>query len=402
MQAAPRIRSVLVALMFLPSAPQACAQVWTQTSAPTTNWTRVACSADGSKVVAPVFIEVWTGSGYDVFPGPIYISTNSGISWTATSAPITNWNSVCMSADGSTIFAEVNGGPIYLSTNSGANWSATSAPIDYRTAMACSTDGVKVSATQYYLSGMVYLSTNSGTTWTNNYLGSGLMSVACSADGNTMVVGAYWVAGAPVSVSTDGGWTWTDPVNADGLNWNGVACSADAHEMAAASPNYAVYISTNSGSSWLPAAVPTQPWSCISSSADGRKLAVASTTFQGSPGVIYSSSDSGMNWASNSAPNLWWQSIASSADGETMFAIGGKNIYVRRTAPRPGLNVTSSGTNILLSWLVPSQPFTLEQSSDLATWSAVGVTPALNYGSLRYEVGISMTGNKQFFRLVLQ
>jgi photosystem II stability/assembly factor-like uncharacterized protein len=307
-----------------------------------------------------------------------------------------------MSADGNTIFAEVNGGPIYLSTNSGAYWSATSAPIDYRTAMACSSDGVKVSSTQYYLPGMVYLSTNSGISWTNNYVGSGLMSVACSADGNTMVVGAYWVAGASVLVSTDGGWTWTAPVPADGLNWNGVACSADAHEMAAASPNYAVYISTNSGLSWIPAAVPNEVWSCTTSSADGRKLAVAATTFQGSLGAIYSSSDSGMNWVSNSAPNLWWQSIASSADGETMFAIGGNNIYVRRTTPRPMLNVTPSGNNILLSWIVPSQLFTLQQSSDLATWSAVGVSPALNYSNVHYEVVISVTGNKQFFRLVSQ
>jgi hypothetical protein len=66
--------------------------------------------------------------------------------------------------------------------------------------------------------------------------------------------------------------------------------------------------------------------------------------------------------------------------------------------PEPVLNITTSGQNVLLSWLVPSQPFTLQQSSDLATWSAVGVTPT--YTNLHYEVSILMTGNRNFFRLV--
>src|SRR5438105_8998562 len=75
-------------------------QNWIETSAPVTNWTAVACSADGAKLVA-----VAGGSWAGPSPGPIYLSTNSGSTWTPSGAPITNWNVVCCSADGTKLAA---------------------------------------------------------------------------------------------------------------------------------------------------------------------------------------------------------------------------------------------------------------------------------------------------------
>ena len=69
------------------------AQEWTPTGAPETNWSSVACSADGSKLVAAVF------------GGLIYTSTNSGSTWVAASAPTNFWWSVASSADGTRLFA---------------------------------------------------------------------------------------------------------------------------------------------------------------------------------------------------------------------------------------------------------------------------------------------------------
>ena len=54
--------------------------------------------------------------------GSIYTSTNSGANWISNSAPNLNWNSVCSSADGSRLFAMVNGGGIYT-------WQATPRPV---------------------------------------------------------------------------------------------------------------------------------------------------------------------------------------------------------------------------------------------------------------------------------
>ncbi|MGO8676363.1 MAG: hypothetical protein ACLQVX_10895 [Limisphaerales bacterium] len=51
------------------------------------------------------------------------IATTTGAlaqNWTLTSAPLTNWSCVASSADGTKLVAAVNGGLIYASTNSGA------------------------------------------------------------------------------------------------------------------------------------------------------------------------------------------------------------------------------------------------------------------------------------------
>src|SRR5260370_8390311 len=85
----------------------AFAQTWTLTTAPITNWSSVASSADGSKLVAV--------AGGVSGTGGIYVSTNSGADWMATGAPVRGWNSVACSADGSKLLAAAFGGPLYPS-----------------------------------------------------------------------------------------------------------------------------------------------------------------------------------------------------------------------------------------------------------------------------------------------
>ena len=91
---------------------------WTeQTSLPTTsNWTAVAASADGSKLVAVSA------------DGGLYTYSNG--TWTLQAdAGQRAWSAVDISADGSTVLAGVSGGAMYLSKDGGATWveDATSA-----------------------------------------------------------------------------------------------------------------------------------------------------------------------------------------------------------------------------------------------------------------------------------
>jgi photosystem II stability/assembly factor-like uncharacterized protein len=60
----------------------------------------ITSSADGTKLAAVV-------SG-----GQIYLSTDSGVTWTAT-GPNQSWASIASSADGRKLVAVVNGGQIY-------------------------------------------------------------------------------------------------------------------------------------------------------------------------------------------------------------------------------------------------------------------------------------------------
>jgi hypothetical protein len=77
-------RILLVALTTLLTANLALAQTWIQTSAPAdTNWISIASSADGSKLVAVANGGIYNIVGilYGTLPGPIYTSTNSGLTW---------------------------------------------------------------------------------------------------------------------------------------------------------------------------------------------------------------------------------------------------------------------------------------------------------------------------------
>jgi hypothetical protein len=124
---------------------------WTQPSTPlTVNSTFdpsqvIALSADGTKWVVA---RPYNGTGTS--PAPIYTTTNSGDSWTLTSAPSNNWNSAAMSSDGNKIVAVAGGsnfqGLIYTSTNFGVNWTAGNVPSTNWISVASSADGNKLVA----------------------------------------------------------------------------------------------------------------------------------------------------------------------------------------------------------------------------------------------------------------
>jgi hypothetical protein len=91
---------------------------WTETTAPLTNWTAVASSADGSKLAAIGYVVPPSGPGYISEPiHPIYTSTNSGATWKLNSVPAGLWwSSVASSADGTKLVAVgIYGGEIWTS-----------------------------------------------------------------------------------------------------------------------------------------------------------------------------------------------------------------------------------------------------------------------------------------------
>src|SRR5262249_55226087 len=119
----------------------ASAQTWTQTSAPSNNWTTVACSADGRNLVAVAGCSRFSLSN----DGFIYASTNAGVTWDLSNAPRINWSSVAASAAGAKFVATVGacgaGGGIYAALDSGVTWSMSGAPVRPWLAVASSADG---------------------------------------------------------------------------------------------------------------------------------------------------------------------------------------------------------------------------------------------------------------------
>jgi hypothetical protein len=375
-------------------------QTWTQTSAPSAAWTSIASSADGSNLLA-------AGTGV------IYSSTNSGLTWAPVDLPTTNWSAVASSADGTKRVATVSSTAFY-SINSGETWSQSSLP-DVFTAIALSADGDKLAAIGANSGpplGSIYTSSNLMAVWNAPVFPLGMcFSVACSADGNTVACG-QWVglnlggAWVQVLVSTNFLTTYSE-TTIDCLYPCAVALSADGKRVSVADWGGPIFTSSDSGAAFMQGNSPITNWMSVASSADGIKL-IAAVGYQPwawitTPGPIYSSMDSGSTWVSNNAPVANWIAVASSADGcKLVAAINGGGIYTSQSTPAPLLTITPVGGGLLLSWIVPSMNFVLQENPGLepASWIDVPTTPTLNYTNLNYQVAVPAPVRTMFYRLV--
>src|SRR5579859_5742464 len=197
--------------------------------------------------------------------GPIFISTNSGLTWAQSSASVTNWTQVVCSADGTLVYA-TSETSVYSSTNSGATWDALDLSSSYPgslDSLACSADGTTILAAHNYPAPLdatnrwlteVFVSTNQGVTWTNNLFNNDtVVGAAVSADGGQMVCSVLYHTNqgqiAEMAISSNGGQTWVQPLKQQ-PEWAGLVLSADGSLFVGAA-SHQVAISTNCGTNWV-------------------------------------------------------------------------------------------------------------------------------------------------------
>jgi hypothetical protein len=363
-------------------------QTWTQSNAPITNWQCIASSADGTKLVA-------LNNLYG-----IYASTNSGSTWqSATNGPVlmySSWSGLAGSADGAKWVAVALFGPgapgnggIFVSTNSGIGWTRTST-IGALGGVACSADGTKMFATGI----AVYGSTDSGTTWNPvNSANEYWESIATSADGSKVVATTYLNS---IYLSTNSGTTWTQ-YGSLGRNWFPVISAADGVELATVNTGVGICTSTNSGISWTTNNLPVGGWIGLASSADGNHLVAVATN-----GWIFTSTNSGNNWYSNNVPTNRWSGAAISADGCKMAAIVyGGGIFTSYTPPKPVLSLAVTNNSLNFGWTVAATNLVVEQISNITKvkWAKLTNAPVLNPSTLRYQLTLPKTNAYGFFRL---
>ncbi len=390
------------------------AQSWSETGAPEADWTGVASSADGTKLVAVCYAGALDLVG-------IYTSTNSGGIWQPTSAPndpdTNQWSAVASSADGVKLVAVSQGssGAIYTSTNSGHTWQPTTAPVDDYRCVASSPDGTKLAAASYY-GYSVYISTNSGGTWLDAPLGILAVypwhAVSISADG-TKVVAASGAGGAPdggglLAYSTNSGASWHAGNAPLDQVWWALACSSNGEFVVAASLGDTndgpgpIYTSSDAGATWTLTLAPMEPWLCVCCSANGTKLSAGFFDYYtpGNAGV-YSSTNSGGSWTQDKIIPAAF-SIACSADGSKRVATTG-NLWVspsQSTSPTgPELAVAASGKNLVFTWPTNQAGFQLQQKATLgsSTWTTLTNAPAITNG--QYRLVLLPTNSPTFYRL---
>ena len=285
------------------------------------NWSSIAGSTDGSKLVAAA----WGGK--------IHTSSDAGANWTEhPGAGDRNWLAVASSADGNKLAALYDwGGYIFTSSDAGVNWTARGVPGSHNwTAIASSADGNRLVAVAK--DSTVFTSSDAGVTWTAQ-ANSGFrkwLAVASSADGNKLVA---TVEDGTVFTSSDAGVTWTAQANSGSRKWSAVASSADGNKLVATATGGRIYTSANAGATWTErAADGLHNWTAVTISDDGQKLSATA----GGGGYIYSSNDGGATWVAQTSagvPN--WAAIASSADGSKIAAAayGGAIYTTTNNAP---------------------------------------------------------------------
>lgn len=324
------------------------AQQWVvQRCAPVANWAGVASSDDGTKLVA-----VAGGGG-------IYISSDSGIHWSLTSAPVNNWSCVASSTDGANLVAAAAVGGIYTSSDSGTNWTMTSASLTSSwAAIASSADGTKLVAVGGISDG-IYTSSDSGATWTeqaSTYETANWSAVASSADGTHLVASTLLTGGIgiieddedignnlnAVFVSSDSGLTW--PASSETITggFTSIASSADGTKIVASPARGCILVSADSGEDWNVCNTPIALWSAVACSADGAKLLAAGPGVFLEPSALITSSDSGASWTQLDTPWENWTGVASSAGGTKLVAVASQGVIctLNTMIPSGSLQVT--------------------------------------------------------------
>ena len=79
-------------------------------------------------------------------------------------------------------------------------------------------------------------------------------------------------------------------------------------------------------------------------------------------------------------------------------------IWVRRASAPPLLNIAESTNSVLISWLIQSVNFALQQSVDpvFSSWMDVTNAPVLELPSLQKRVSVPLNGGSAFYRLKLE
>jgi hypothetical protein len=175
--------------------------------------------------------------------------------------------------------------------------------------------------------------------------------------------------------------------------WSCIASSADGRKLAATVGSGGgqaggIFTSTNSGINWNPTTAPTEMWLCIASSSDGSKLAAVELD-TGNSGGIYTSTNSGANWTLRT--NVAAISIASSSDGSKLAAVVGYG----------GGNAIGTSTNFGFNWSLTNAPSPLwcsiASSSDGSKLAAVehggGIYTSVNSGRNWAQTSAPSTNN---------
>lgn len=345
-------------------------------------WSAVASDTTGQYLVAC--------AAYD----GIYLTTDGGLSWTASSVTVTTdfyWVSVASSSDGSIVAASaLDDGYVIVSSDYGSTWNQNSGEGEW-ISVAISGSGSLIAAAEYY--GGIYLSIDYGVTWSITAAPEPLYwtSVSMSSESSYMLgtcVDGY------VYTSTDSGSDWSEVSGTPyGTKWKSSAVSETGQYMLALGAEIGIYYSLDYGTSWAISNAPSAPeWSYITSSSSGELGAAVSYS-----GFVYVTSTYGMQWEiCTSLGSGNWLGVATDSSGSQLIVAGedsgiyrGLNAAVPSAAPIVGVpslapTPTSEPTDapIVTPSIMPT--FAPTDAPTVAPSVAPSVVPTATVGPSQY------------------
>jgi len=313
---------------------------WNQATPPTTNyWESFALSADGKQLAAAAGYQSHEAPNSLIYlDGGIWTSTNDGVKWAQTSAPTTNWHAIASSVDGTHLAAAIGFfyyfppldplwiyGGIWTSSNSGVTWTQTTAPFAVWYTIVSSIYGDHLSVLGDF---GVWISSNGGDTWT--MADTNFRCLAMSADGIRQAAldpaGDIWISG-------DGGGTWTQTSSPVSFPVS-IASSWDGTRLAVVDSLEGIFTSSDRGKTWTNITPPFSRWVSIAFSADGSQLVALN-----SDGRIYSSRGAVIALAPGTTYHYQLVGINSSGTG-----LGGDQTFT--TSPGAAVATTLSADQV--------------------------------------------------------
>ena len=236
--------------------------------------TSIAADATGQYVVAVVQVN---GSSVP----SVHRSTDYGASFSVLSSSPDYWsigsNCIACNSTGQHLYVGAYNQDIYVSSNSGSSWTSVSMP-NYVSGIACNYSGQYV----YALVGSeVSISTNYGQTWSNtiNITSYGCSQVVCDWSGQNVVASCN---SDGIYRSTNYGQTWTKtsapstPLVGGGTYYYRLGCNSTGQRIVAMDTNNSmIYLSSDAGTTWTvqytPESMSNEAFMGVSISPDGTR-----------------------------------------------------------------------------------------------------------------------------------
>jgi photosystem II stability/assembly factor-like uncharacterized protein len=444
-------------------------QNWTATSSVSTTWYSVSISGSGLRGIAcggtgtnsKIYYSIDTGSGLSIWlpsnvpsgtpsltwgkvsmsrsgkyclagmvSGLLYISSNSGLDWTASSISGGIWPGLSISGEGQyAIACQTNNSNILYSYDYGNTWNTSNSNLG-RWCLSISSSGqyciaanrnATVAAPQ-----RIYRSTDYGQTWNitssprDTYL-----EVSISASGQYAMAGSSLAYGGTIVTTYNYGQSWYDPVGNTPFyaSWTAVAISGSGKYAIAGNTGTSgfgyggIYYSINSSTTYLSKDLTTvfeplykyNTWSLLTGVTGGGGIATSNlgniVINSSSFGITYYSTDYGSTWNISTGTDAnTFRKIVLSNTGQYVFAgtqgVGASGeIYYSTNygqtwaifSGRPASNIAMSSSGITLAYCLGADVYVSKNSG--TTWT---ITNLIYPGTQLYCLVMAMSSSGQY------